>query len=340
MSAAYEADRQALPPYDATPRPDDGRHLALSVAKWEGRAGLPGKPFLIWAVGSSWTNFQGDGYPLIRAIRERFPNAPPIVYKKHAGSGTPWDFARGWVQQMVIPEQPDLVFTYTNGSPEGLDAMLTAIRRQTTADVIVASLHFFQWNKVTDDIIERFEVDWGKVREVCRKHGVEFVENRRELAEYLRKNALEPAALVGDPVHQNHHGFIRIWDNVTRHVAKPAQFAYEPSHARTPHRRRPARPNGQRTSLVLRRVERRRRSRAHPPTGRAAQGGIPGQPHRPDRAPHAGGRHGAGVDRRSSSRAGTGLLHDLHPAQAQVLPVEAAGSRSGRHRPARRHAGR
>ena len=228
MSAAYEADRQALPAYDATPRPEDGRHLALSVAKWEGRAGLPGKPFVIWAVGSSWTNFQGDGYPLIRAIRARFPHAPPIVYKKHAGSGTPWDYARGWVQQMVIPEQPDLVFTYTNGSPEGLDAMLTAIRRQTTADVIVASLHFFQWNKVTDEIIERFEVDWGQVREVCRKHSVEFVENRRELAEYLRKNALEPAALVGDPVHQNHHGFIRIWDNVTRHVAKPAQFAYEP----------------------------------------------------------------------------------------------------------------
>lgn len=184
---------------------------------------------MVWAVGSSWTNFQGDGYPLIRAIRERFPNAPPIVYKKHAGSGTPWDFARGWVQQMVIPEQPDLVFTYTNGSPEGLDAMLTAIRRQTTADVLVASLHFFQWNKLTDDIIERFEVDWGQVREVCRKHGVEFVENRRELAEYLRKNSLEPAALVGDPVHQNQHGFIRIWDNVTRHVAKPAQSAYDPT---------------------------------------------------------------------------------------------------------------
>jgi hypothetical protein len=199
-----------LPAYDATPRPEDGRHLALSVAKWgrhlalsvakwEGRAGLPGKPFVISAGGSSWTNFQGDGYPLIRAIHARFPHAPPIVYKKHAGSGTPWDFARGWVQQMVIPEQPDLVFTYTNGSPEGLDAMLTAIRRQTTADVIVASLHFFQWNKVTEEIIERFEVDWGRVREVCCKHGVEFVENRRELAEYLRKNSLEPAALVAIP---------------------------------------------------------------------------------------------------------------------------------------------
>jgi hypothetical protein len=229
MSAAYEADRGALPPYDATPRGGDGRHLALSVAKWQGRAGIPGKPFLVWAVGSSWTNFQGDGYPLVRAIRERFPNAPPIVYKKHAGSGTPWDFAQGWVRQMVIPDQPDLVFTYTNGSPEGLDALLTLVRRYTTADVIVPSLHFFERSVLTENEIERGVVDWQRVREICQKHGAEFVENRRELAEYMQKHSLDPPALVGDAVHQNHHGRIRIWDNVTRHVAKPAEFAYDPS---------------------------------------------------------------------------------------------------------------
>jgi hypothetical protein len=229
MSAAYEADRQALPPYDVTPRPDDGRNLALSVAKWEGRAGLPGKPFVVWAIGSSWTNSQGDGYPLIRAIQERFPQAPPVIYKKHAGSGTPWDYARGWMQQFVIADQPDLVFTYTNGSPEGLDALLTLVRRYTTADVIVPSLHFFQRTVLTDQEVEHGVVEWDKIREICRKHGAEFVENRRELAEYLRRNSLEPAQLVGDAVHQNHHGFLRNWDNITRHVAHPAQFNYDPA---------------------------------------------------------------------------------------------------------------
>ena len=135
-SAAYEAERSLLPAYDVTPRSDDGKNLALSIAKWEGRAGIAGRPFVIWAIGSSWTNSQGDGYPLIRIIRERFPSAPAIVYKKHAGSGTPWDYARGWVRQFVMAEQPDLVFSYTNGSPEGLDAMLTEIRRHTTADIL------------------------------------------------------------------------------------------------------------------------------------------------------------------------------------------------------------
>ncbi len=229
MSAAYEADRARLPPYDVSPRPGDGRNLALSVAKWQGRAGVPGRPFVIWAVGSSWTNFQGDGYPLIRVIRERFPQAPPIIYKKHAGSGTPWDYARGWVRQFVIADQPDLVFTYTNGSPEGLDGLLTEVRRHTTADVIVPSLHFFQRSKLTDREIESGVVDWEQIRAICRKHQAEFVENRRELAAYMKEHGLEPPELVGDSVHQNRHGFIRIWDNITRHVAAPEELGYDPA---------------------------------------------------------------------------------------------------------------
>ena len=220
MSAAYAGERAELPPYDDSPRPGDGRNLALSIAKWQGH-GIPGKPFVIWAIGSSWTNFQGDGYPLIRAIRERFPDAPKIVYRKHAGSGTPWEYVRGWVDQFVAADDPDLVLTYTNGSPEGLDALLTAIRRRTTADVIVPSLHFFENSSVSDEDIERGVVDWDQVRTVCRKHHAEFVENRRELAGYLRQIGARPPALLVDAVHQNRHGVIRIWDNIVRHIARP-----------------------------------------------------------------------------------------------------------------------
>ena len=110
MAAAYAAERAHLPPYDLAPRPGDGENLALSVAKWEGRAGIPGKPFVIWALGSSFTDSQGDGYELIQAIRQRFPNAPPIIYRKHGGPGTPWEFVHAWVSQFVAAEQPDLIF--------------------------------------------------------------------------------------------------------------------------------------------------------------------------------------------------------------------------------------
>lgn len=229
MSAAYQAERAHLPPYEVTPRPGDGKNLALSVAKWEGRAGIPGKPFVIWALGSSYTDRQGDGYELIQAIRHRFPNAPPIIYRKHGGPGTPWEFVHGWIKQFVAAEQPDLIFTYTSGTLEGLDAMLTEIRRRTTAEVIVPSLHFKPPSTMTPDDIENgMGVTWAKVREICVKHGAEFVENRREMADYLAHAGLNMEDLLADHNHQNVHGRIRIWDNVSRHLTKSDQSNYTP----------------------------------------------------------------------------------------------------------------
>jgi hypothetical protein len=227
LAKAYAAQRRHYPDYDALPRPGDGRNLALSVTKWKGR-GLPGKPFVIWAVGSSWTNSQRDGYPLLLAIRQRFPQAPTLIYKKRAGSGTPWDFARGWLRQYILADNPDLILTYTNGDPDKLDDMLASIRARSTADIIVPSLHYFQKTELSEKERDQGVVDWAKVRAVCRKHGAEFVENRAELYDYLKRIGQPPAVMVGDPVHQNEHGYIRIWDNITRHVADPGAFSYDP----------------------------------------------------------------------------------------------------------------
>jgi hypothetical protein len=52
-SALVAEDRAKWPAFDGTPRPDDGANLALSVAKWEGRAGIPGKESLRGAMGDN-----------------------------------------------------------------------------------------------------------------------------------------------------------------------------------------------------------------------------------------------------------------------------------------------
>ena len=252
MSAAYQAERAQLPPRDLTPRPDDGQNLALSIAKWEGRAGIPGKPFVIWAIGSSWTHAQGDGYGLIWAIRQRFPNAPEIIYKRHTGSGTPWEFDWGWVRQFVDAEQPDLIITYTHGSTDGLEGLLTEIRRRTTADVIIPSIHFngnaAGWfdkgPRIADVTVPKTIFDPKRsptpkemeegcaradlIRAICRKHQAEFVENRRELAEYHVRTGVQPETLLGDPYHQNLHGRMLVWESIARHLAKPDHFNYDP----------------------------------------------------------------------------------------------------------------
>jgi hypothetical protein len=253
MAAAYHSELAQLPPRDMSPRSEDGQNLALSIAKWEGRAGIPGKPFVIWAIGSSWTHAQGDGYGLMLAIRERFPHAPPMVYKLHVGPGTPWDFDMGWVRQFVAADQPDLIFTYTNGTAEGLDALLTEIRKHTTADIIIPTIHFNPnaagWYdrgpEIADVIVPRQgfdpekgptseQIEKGKsfaeeVRAICRKHHAEFVENRRELAEYQVKTGIKPTDLLGDLVHQNLHGQMMVWESIRRHLTQPAQFTYDPA---------------------------------------------------------------------------------------------------------------
>ena len=227
MAEAYEAERSHLPPYNVAPQPGDGRNLALSVAKWEGKAGIPGKPYVIWGIGSSWTAAQEEGYGLIYDIQKNFPHAPPIEYHAHDGAGTPWTYAGDWVKQFVGAEQPDLIFTYTVGSTEGLDAMLTEIRKHTTADIIVPSIHFRPTDSMTPDNIENGYVSWAKIREICEKHHAEFVEHRRDLAEYFKVTGLKPDDLLIDHVHQNQHGRIRVWDDVMKHITDPKQFTYD-----------------------------------------------------------------------------------------------------------------
>jgi hypothetical protein len=79
-----------------------------------------------------------------------------------------------------------------------------------------------------EDIENGAGVAWGKVREICQKHGVEFVESRREMAEYIARAKLVPDDLLNDHNHQNVHGRIRIWDNVSRHLAESRESSYRP----------------------------------------------------------------------------------------------------------------
>jgi hypothetical protein len=228
------AQRAKWPEYDIFPRPDDGKNLALSVAKWEGRAGIPGEPFRVWAIGASWTAaLASQGYRFETAVRERFPKAPPLEFKSHAGSGCPWNYARGWISQFVLADQPDLILIYTHGDPEMLDVLLSDIRRHSTADIIVPSLHFMG-HEESDfrNRVEWFQAGYGfslnTLKGICQKHGVEYVQNRHELASYLARIGKTPKELLADAAHQNEHGLVRTWDNIVRHIAKPKEFNYAP----------------------------------------------------------------------------------------------------------------
>lgn len=215
--------------YVAKAEPADGRHLALTLQKLE-KGFDPPRPFLIWALGSSYTNMLGNGEAWREEIPKLYPNAPEIVYKKMVGNSCPWQYLRGWARHLVIPDQPDLVLTYTNGNPEDLEKLIVELRAHTTADIIVPSLH---WRERDQELWGQSEnakdQDVAAVRAVCKKYDVEFVESRRDWARYLEANRLPIPALLKDAVHQSDYGAHIINANILAHLRKPERFSYDPA---------------------------------------------------------------------------------------------------------------
>ncbi len=226
FSAAYKIERAKRPAHKAIQTEEHGKYLTATIAKLERKMGLPDKPFLIWGVGSSWTNSLDDLEPVRQTIRERFPNSPEIVYRKRCGSGTPYDFARGWVQTDVIAEQPDLIISYTNGSVKALEKMLIEIRKRSSADIIIPSLHFFRNEQLTEKNINQPVFD--SIRSVCEKYNAQFVDNRRELAGWLLSNNKPVTALLSDYVHQNILGKQLILENIAAHFQANSKPGYNP----------------------------------------------------------------------------------------------------------------
>lgn len=239
-AAALKADvgfwrwRAKYPERDLSARPDDGRNLALSIRKLS-RGIAPERPFLIWGIGPSYLNFLGDGTALACHLRQRFPDAPPIVYKKHVGSSVPWRYVLGWAKHVVVPEQPDLVLLYGIGLESDLEKIFQTLRKHTTADIVTASVHWKgddvkYWGK--DEDATSF-ANIPEMRRICEKHGVEFVENRKEWAQYLRdhdmKVEVDPdRGLLLDAVHQSKYGAMVINENIVRHFAVRDAYAYDP----------------------------------------------------------------------------------------------------------------
>ncbi len=215
-------------PYVADSRPEDGRHLALNFEKLDADLDPP-RPLLIWALGSSYTARLGMGEELIGLLQKRFGETKPILYRRMVGNSVPWQYLRGWARHLVIPDQPDVVIIYTVGRPDDLDKLLTELRENATADIIVPSIH---WR-------ERGKPNWGRsedapdqkvadVRRVCEKHGAQFVENRAEWAEYLKANQLKIEDLLSDAVHQSPFGAHIVNQNIARHFNAADEFSYDP----------------------------------------------------------------------------------------------------------------
>ncbi len=216
FTAAWKQWRSRYPARDLTARPGDGGNLKRFIGLLQDPP--PGvDELLVYGIGSSYTNMLGNGERLIQWVREHFPHAPRIIYKKHVGSAVAYDFSRGWMRQLVLGEKPDLVILYSEGTGEDLEKLLRDFRSHSAADVIVASLHLRERAKEnTPDTVNTAQ--WREVRAVAEKYGCEWVDNRVEHAAYLTKHGKPIEWLLKDAVHQSDHGALVINENIVRHL--------------------------------------------------------------------------------------------------------------------------
>ncbi|NNE94336.1 MAG: SGNH/GDSL hydrolase family protein [Verrucomicrobiales bacterium] len=218
FSKAWTGWRSNYPERDLSPRPDDGKNLANFVSKLKHPV-LKDKPLLVMGIGSSYTNMLGNGERLVQWIREKFPDAPPIIYRKHVGSAVNFDFTRGWMRQHVLGQQPDLVILYSGGTATDLGQLLSDFRAHSSADVIVASLHFRERDgEISDATVNAPE--WDEIAAVARQFHCEWVDSRREWAAYLKQHQQPIEWLLKDAVHQNDHGALVINENIVRHIVE------------------------------------------------------------------------------------------------------------------------
>lgn len=227
--AAAPKPPKAAPEYAAHAHPTDGANMALAIEKLT-KGFDPPRPFVIWAIGSSFTEFLGSGDELIAMIREQFPDAPPIVYKTMVGGSTPYHLLRGWARHLVVPDRPDVVLIYNFGGTPGMDKLLTELRTQTTADIIVPTLHWCRNHQPVwpDPDADCRHVSPNTLRELCGRRGVEFVENRRDITKYMVDNKLEIADLLVDSVHQSPYAAKIINSNIAQHFRHAGAFSYDP----------------------------------------------------------------------------------------------------------------
>ena len=123
-----------------------------------------------------------------------------------------------------------MVLLYNFGKTEDLQRMIAELRRHTTADILVGSLH---WCKPHQAVWPNPEAPNGHqdppgLRALAAKYGVEFVENRREMTQYMRDNHLAIEDLLADSVHENRYASKMTVLNVARHFHRPDRFAYDP----------------------------------------------------------------------------------------------------------------
>lgn len=155
---------------------------------------------------------------LVNRLRERYPDTP-IVAENYAIGGWGVALLVKRFKHDILRLQPDLIEFHAYGGNESTWArVLTQIRRETTADIMIRTAH--QPNFDAADMpkaLEAYDNEALLLRGLAAQYGAELVEVRQEWMDYLAVNRLSASDLLADGIHLNHKGNVLMAQLYERH---------------------------------------------------------------------------------------------------------------------------
>ena len=149
------------------------------------------------SIESEWTRL------LIQRLRERYPGTTIVAENRAIGGWFVFRMQK-LIKHDILRWQPDLVlFSAYQGTAEVWERLLSELRSETTADIVIRTQHV-DANEKPDSPRETAES--VTLRRLAGTYGVELIEVRNEWLDYLRANNLQPRDLLRDNVHLNAKG--------------------------------------------------------------------------------------------------------------------------------------
>jgi hypothetical protein len=213
---------QEAPPKPAADESAFGAKIARTMTDLATSTPARKNPVRVLFYGQSIT-----AQPWSSAISERLKKAYPdaeLTIENRAIGGFEADRLRKTAREDLYPFYPDLVIFQVYGGGNGeLEGILSEIRRQTTAEIMISTHHVSHEGNAW--VQGEYDKQSQAIRELAAKYDCELVEVRDEWKQYLAENQLKTQDLLRDAVHLNDKGNRLMEALVWRHLRYNKDFA-------------------------------------------------------------------------------------------------------------------
>ena len=184
----------------------------------------PGKrnPVKVLFYGQSITA-QPWSSAIAARLHKQYPDAD-FQFENRAIGGFEADQLMLTARQDLYPFYPDLVIFQVYGGGKGeLETIISNIRRQTTAEILIATHHVSHVGNGW--ILSEYDKQSQLIRDLAKKYDCELADVREDWKQYLTDNQLQPQELLQDLVHLNEKGCRLMEALIWRHLRYNKDFA-------------------------------------------------------------------------------------------------------------------